>query len=114
MSDDPLPLPPKWDGVLIEWGTWEPEMRMFICPPPKPEPCPECGLIRPKAFTQGKRVPGPRGLRDRGPLALLYRQALHAYRCTGCGHDQVYDVETDQLSDLDMTDYGPDGSWSVN
>ena len=28
-------LPPRWDGLLVEWGDWDDIGRMFICPPPK-------------------------------------------------------------------------------
>lgn len=35
---------------------------------------------------------------------------LHAFRCTDCKHDVVWDRDTDEWWTLDHTDYGDEGS----
>jgi hypothetical protein len=36
---------------------------------------------------------------------------LNVLRCTGCGLDQVTDLETGEVWDLDPSDYTDTGSW---
>lgn len=98
---DPRPLPVAWDGVPVEWEPFD-YTPIHICPPPPPEPCPECGRIAPRATAIGIRRP----VQWHGPLT--------AFRCTHCGHDQVYDENGGTTWDLDPLDYGPDGSWAVD
>jgi hypothetical protein len=45
---------------------------------------------------------------SRRPALALWR--LFAFRCQDCRHDQVLDLNTRELWDLDHTDYGPEGS----
>lgn len=105
---DPQPLPVAWDGVPVKWGPWEPAPHIFICPPPEPTPCPGCGIITTRSTSRGRRV-------YTGNVRALFKNpgVLIAHRCTRCGHDSVLD-ERGLLWDLDFTDYGPDGSWSVS
>lgn len=100
------PLPVKWDGLPVTWRPWEPWARVFICDrsrrkPAPPERCPSCGdLWMPASATGLMRRPG-----DRWDIASLV-----AWRCTTCGHDQVFDRHTGESWDLEPDDYGPDGS----
>lgn len=115
-------LPPKWDGVPVTWGEPHAVGATFICPPPKePEACTECGqLAVDGADTYLGRVPGepvqPFWTRNRygqpvkKPGWDVLEPALLATRCLGCGHDQVVDLRTNEVWDLDDTDYGEEGS----
>lgn len=93
-------LPVKWDGVPVEWSQWESENRVIMCPPPPVEPCPACGLVRPRAMSRGVR---------RKPRIGFYT-ALYAFRCTECGADQVHELGSRESWLLDESDYGPEGS----
>lgn len=96
-------LPPYWDGHPIEWGeTWS-RVPPFICPPPKPDPCSACGLIRPMATKMG-RIRARAGERWK---------ALAVFRCTACGADHVIDPHTGEAWDLGLEDYGPRGSYLI-
>lgn len=90
-------LPPRWDGKDVTWGDWQGPLPVFICPPPSLADtcCKACGSI-------GHNV------HNRGYIEQLL--ALYAFRCTDCKHDQVLEIETNELWDLDHTDYGADGS----
>lgn len=93
-------LPPRWDGVPVTWGPWQSPRVMFICPPPPPDPCAACGLIRPRAEAVGKRT-----------SRFGRYSPLYAFRCTHCGHDVVDDQQTGELWDLEPgIDYGDWGS----
>ena len=100
------PLPVKWDHVPVEWSAWE-HFAIFICPPPKPEPCRGCGLIAPMSHSDG--------IREGKLTGMTYKKfqreptrCLHARRCTTCGFTEVYDGE--QLWVLDDSDYTVFGS----
>lgn len=93
-------LPAKWDGVKVEWAQWEPANNIIMCPPRPQEPCPTCGLIRPRAVARGIR---------RKPRVGFY-SALYAYRCTNCGSDVVHEFGSRESWILDESDYGPEGS----
>lgn len=94
-------LPVAWDGVAVEWGPWN-AWSIYTCPPRPQAPCQGCGLIWPRSTARGVRR-----------IQIGIMGPLWAHRCTHCGHDEVYDSHTGQQWELDMTDYGPDGSWSV-
>lgn len=94
-------VPPMWDGNPITWGEWQDgSMSVFICPPPKPEPCPWCGSLAGTRCRVGETESPWRKARTR----------LYLTRCVGCSRDQVWDAWADQWWDLDEDDYGPDGS----
>jgi hypothetical protein len=108
-------LPPRWDGLPVEWEPWTPTTATFICPPPrKPLTCHRCGDPRPPEVSIGRIWTDP----DTAPPAIgvaRLRNGRHvvavisAHRCPGCSHDTVF--EGDQAWDLDETDYTEDGSW---
>lgn len=124
-------LPPLWDGRRVDWSAWkdvEPGSLAFHAPADA-FACTGCGWIsdtqlravgrvhpEPGAtFTvhrdvPSKRVPGSTWVRKTEvpawPIARLVVR-----RCTGCGLDQVTDMETDEVWDLDPSDYTDAGSW---
>jgi|SRR5699024_5201304 len=94
-------LPPKWDGRTVEWEGWEPPI--FICPPlPDHErACDQCGTIDSKQSNTG-RIHTEQGI-----------DLLIASRCQHCNHDTVYEATTQQVWDLDPSDYSDDGSYEL-
>lgn len=110
-------LPPRWDGLPVEWGAWDDTGRAFMCPPPKPQRCTQCGSERPRLINVGRLWTDP----ATAPPAIgrtRLRQGRHlvgvisAFRCPDCGHDSVLDHLGGDW-DLDETDYTDDGSWDV-
>lgn len=125
----PLPtvhdLPPYWDGQRVEWTEWHPPTPMFICPPPKPDRCPMCGMAEQPSHAYGTVHPPAgatelREVRRRTASGRTYtRQAevpagptrrLMAMRCPACTHDQVLDLSSGELWNLDPGDYNDEGS----
>lgn len=132
-------LPPLWDGRRVGWREWA-KGPVFVCGPRSLErtepPCPACsstkqrwraaGVLaaRPGATVSGwqdvpsKRQPG-RTWRRQTTEPERSRMRLMAFRCPDCAHDTVLDIETDEVWELDETDYGDDGSadprlWGTN
>lgn len=120
-------LPPKWNGLLVSWSGWEPQIPATICPPPKTRDCcSACASPHPPATNRGYVATSPlvtpamlrRNEEQRAALPLRERHhvpslalfRLHAFRCQDCRHDVVWDTDTDEWWDLDHTDYGPEGS----
>lgn len=109
-------LPPRWDGLPVQWGDWSDTAGMFICPPPRrPERCAHCGttaaaLINTgRIFTDEASAPTAIGrARLNGGRHLV--GLISAFRCPCCERDRVLDP-TGQEWDLDDTDYTDDGSW---
>lgn len=126
-------LPPKWDGRIVEWTGWEPSLApVFICPPPRvpvrdesPRRCEyargtnterNVGIVAVSPATtqadldyenENRRLLG--GAVGKRPL-LAYRRLVVTRCCHVCCQDAVYDMDTDELWDLDDTDYGDEGS----
>jgi len=89
-------LPSAWDGQPITWGTWRDMASTWSLHAPRDQrACASCGAID-----------GPCRI-NLGVVDNTSR--LYVTRCA-CGHDVVYDRETDESWDLDLSDYGPDGS----
>ncbi|MCX2931372.1 hypothetical protein ORI20_13895 [Mycobacterium sp. CVI_P3] len=96
-------LPPRWDGLPVEWGEWTDLATVFICPPPRrPERCGKCKSERPSLMNVG-RVSG---------AGRQFIGRLTVFRCPDCRHDSVRDHH-DRMWDLDPTDYTDDGSYDV-
>lgn len=108
-------LPPAWDGAPIEWGPWEPLPDAFICPPPKLDGCEHCHSTATPVRAHGTRTIGYGDNVVTIRTGRLHPRHLHApliaVRCSGCGHDTVWDAVTDQWWDLDDSDYQDGGSW---
>ena len=96
-------LPPSWDGHRIEWEGWQGMPPVFVCPPPKPQPCRSCGSLEPAIFNAGLFRSRDRrsGREQNNRLAVV--------RCPDCRTDAVMDRNGDWW-DLDPSDYTDDGS----
>lgn len=108
-------LPPRWDGLPVEWGKWDDTAGMFICPPPRrPEQCEACRSTQPPLINIGRVWTDPatappaigRARLDKGRHLV---GTITAFRCPDCEQDTVLDSETSWI--LDETDYTDDGSW---
>lgn len=110
-------LPPRWDGMLVEWGSWSDTSGVFICPPPRPEHCPQCSSLRATLINSGKLYIDPKHApsaigRARLNASPYFVGTITAFRCPACGHDSVLDAEGRHW-DLDATDYTETGSWDL-
>ena len=48
-------LPPRWDGLPVEWGDWSDTAAVIICPPTRhPDRCDHCGTTRPRLINIGR------------------------------------------------------------
>lgn len=98
-------LPPLWDGEPVEWREWRDEPVMFICTRGRrkqPDPPKRCA-----------RAAGTARETTQGLIGGLVR--LHVVRCChDCCQDTVLDLETNEVWDLDDTDYGDAGSVDPN
>lgn len=117
-------LPVAWDGEPIRWGEPMAYGAIFVCPPPRvPDACTSCGaLAADGADLYTGRLRGPdqepywtrdsfgRAVKKPGWEVWLPRLLLR--RCLSCGHDQVSDLESGEVWDLDPSDYGETGSWA--
>ena len=109
-------LPPRWDGLPVEWGEWSSTEGMFICPPPR-DTCGRCGTVQPPRIALGRIWTDPQTAPAAIGRARLQRgrhlvAILSAFRCVVCEHDHVLDGDG-QAWDLDETDYTDAGSWAV-
>ena len=130
-------LPPKWDGHVVGWDSWDTSPVFLcgpleLCNPPATVRCEGCGSTASPATSRGRVYPldgetheqvrpvvkrtksgreyeaGERTVRVRSkPKVKLY-----AFRCLDCGLDEVFDLETRECWTLDETDYGDEGSTS--
>lgn len=114
---DPLPveprqfgkhdLPPKWDGITIEWRGWEgPQWTSAQFHQSWQEDrCQFCGGDKQASMNLGYACdpPTPAGIK---------RKAMRwwAFRCPDCRGDVVHDLATDEWWTLDSTDYDDQGS----
>ncbi len=109
-------LPPRWDGLPVQWSDWSDTTGVVICPPPpRPERCEHCGTTAAPQINIGRiwtdqasAPPAVGRARLRGHRHLV--GLITAFRCPQCEHDSVRDPDG-QMWDLDDTDYTDDGSW---
>lgn len=106
-------LPSTWEaaeGRAVLWSDWAPPLRIFVCPPPPPEVqvCSGCGEAADYETSSGRIVPRadetiPVTVVTAGrPRVVRRRQRpyvrLFAFQCIGCGHVEIYDEHTGELS----------------
>lgn len=109
-------LPPRWDGLPVQWGDWQDSPEVFICPPPKKDAeCGSCGSTRAPLLNFGRIWTDPSTAPRAIGKARLQRGrflvgVISAFRCEDCGHDTVIDTNG-KMWDLDDTDYTDNGSW---
>lgn len=92
------PLPTSWDGDPTKWGPWQRPARTSL-EYTTPWACPQCAIPT-GAWTARGYTKTTTGARSR----------FYATRCGWCGYTDVYEYATDELWELDATDYGPEGS----
>lgn len=88
-------LPTMWDGCPITWTYWRDGLAMTHRPP-----CPTCNSMKPPNQVTGETI-----------MSFLLLS-----RCADCGMDAVSEAHRNgTLSEwvLDITDYGPEGSWPL-
>jgi len=110
-------LPPRWDGLPVQWGQWGETAGMFICgrSSARGERCGRCKSAAAPQINLGRIWTDPRtappaiarGRLSRGRHLVC---TISAFRCADCGHDTVLDGNG-VMWDLDDTDYAEDGSW---
>lgn len=102
-------LPPLWDGRAVQWSGWTdqaPGSLVFHIPADH-FACTGCGWIRNTELRAVGTLMPPDGVTDLYPvIRLLVR------RCPGCHLDQVSDIVTGDVWDLDAGDYTDAGSWT--
>lgn len=94
-------LPVTWDGHPVTWRGWTSASTTLQYHLPLEDlACRRCGSLNERQVNTG--VVAHHGAREVERLA--------AFRCPDCHHDQVLELDTDRLWDLDETDYGAAGS----
>jgi hypothetical protein len=110
MTDHTHDLPPLWDGQAVQWPPWTDEGgfagrgSLVFHVTDDQWACTGCGWIR----DTDMRAVGT--LMPDGATGFPRRRFL-VRRCPGCRLDQVTDISTGEVWDLDETDYGDTGSW---
>ena len=123
-------LPPLWDGRRVDWSEWQevgPTSMVFHGWPDEMA-CTGCGWIpETKLHAIGRLHPEP-GATFTVPKTVGSKRRLGTYtrnvevtawpvarlsvrRCSGCGVDEVTDIETGEVWDLEGADYTDAGSW---
>ena len=118
-------LPRKWDGEPVEWQGWSAgRTTLAFHLPADALACRKCGAVDEQLTNFGKRPPATptypstrtrttrSGHQYESPVEVPSWPIvdLVANRCRHCRHDTVTDRRTDQVWDLELEDYGPDGS----
>ena len=116
----PHDLPPRWDGRAVIWSPWvlADDGSLAFHSALADLACQQCGslarqhwrsvgLVSHLATTTHEQLHVAVATSTAGRCG---ERRLSVRRCLDCGHDQVLDLTSDELWDLDATDYGPDGS----
>lgn len=120
----PNEFPVKWDDRPVEWNTEDPMPGRalshfdFTCNGCGASDAPvDCyvGRVDPAPgatfeVDRERKLPSGRTYVRTVDVPAWPLARLSLYRCLACGHDEVYDHETEQLWDLDDSDYGDAGS----
>lgn len=117
----PNELPVAWDGVPLTWGDL---MPLYAMTHVEPYACNGHNGTSTAVDVYIGKVPGepvePYWIRDKTTGHARKRpgwETRHArlvlYRCLDCGHDQVFDTDSDTYWDLDETDYADEGSFEI-
>lgn len=104
----PHDLPPLWDGRPVAWSAWTDERlpSLVFHTPAEDWACTGCGWIRSTELRAvGTLLPG------NGVADLYPHHRLAVRRCPGCGLDEVTDMDTGEVWDLEDSDYTDSGSW---
>lgn len=108
----PHDLPPLWDGRTVQWSDWTDETglaartTLVFHVPADHWACTGCGWIRDSELRAvGTLLPGSVADTAWPVVRLVVR------RCPGCHLDQVTDISTGEVWDLEDADYGAAGSW---
>lgn len=123
-------LPPLWDGIPVEWSEWsQARSTLILHVPPESMACDQCGVVDESMVNWGKRPPETptfTGTRTKTTKKSGRKydvvcevpawdiRDIYAARCRHCGHDQVTDLRTDEVWDLDESDYAPEGSYPAD
>lgn len=115
-------LPVAWDGKQVAWAqasdAWHsphfPTPRCYACKAQLPAYTRFIGTVartgtqivaKPKTTRSGRRY------EKQVEVPATPEKRLFLEECNDCANQTVYDMKTDELWELDETDYLPDGSW---
>lgn len=104
-------LPPLWDGRAVQWSDWTDERlpSLVFHVPADHWACTGCGWIRDTELRAVGTLMPPDGVAAMYPCVRLIVR-----RCPGCRLDEVTDIVTGEVWDLDATDYASTGSWPAD
>jgi hypothetical protein len=102
-------LPPLWDGRVVQWSPWvDQQMGSLVFHVPADHwACTGCGWIRDTELRAVGTLMPPGGVIVMYPVVRLLVR-----RCPGCHLDQVSDIVTGDVWDLEGRDYTDAGSWA--
>ena len=126
-------LPPRWDGRIVHWSEWDTSPTLMCGPrgPVRASRCEGCGSTASNATSRGTVYPlAGDTYESEQPIVKRTRSgreyqagvqvvtanwrhpvtSLVAFRCLGCGLDEVVDMGTGECWTLDDLDYGDEGS----
>ena len=109
-------LPPKWDGVTINWSGWtrleQSSLRFH-----HDDQCTDCGSVDQCYVNTGRGLVDDSEAINRSVIDIFTKRhigdihiRLTAFRCAGCGRDHVLDGNGVTWT-LDASDYQDKGSF---
>lgn len=107
-ADSAHDLPPLWDGRAVQWSPWSEQgwTTLVFHVPADHFACTGCGWIRNTELRAVGTLMPPGGVIEMYPVVRLVVR-----RCPGCHLDQVTDIHTGDVWDLEDRDYTEAGSW---